>query len=97
MLIPVLKKNESLMDMIDKLREEVNELDQAINLYEAYGTLRELENVIEESFDVQQVLTGIFDKLATDEKVDLRKASHDHLVKMINRGWNVKKILIVEE
>lgn len=95
MYIPILKKQESYSDMKAKLEEEVDELKEAITNYVVYGKPNNAEEVCEETFDVIQVCIGILDSL---EKcgTNIDEASMNHLLKLISRHWDIKKMMKVE-
>jgi len=95
-VLPVLDKNENFLQMMDKLNEEVEELEEAILNYQANGR-KELDHLIEEIFDVIQVAVGMLDKLKNEEGVKLDEKSQEHLVKIINRSWLIKKVLNIRE
>ena len=95
-VLPVLDKRENLLQMMDKLNEEVEELEEAVLNYKAYGN-KKIDNLIEETFDVMQVVVGILDKLQNEENVQLDKSSQEHLLKIINRGWLIKRVLNIKE
>ena len=85
-IIPVLQKEESFTDMIIKMKEEVEELERAV-------MKGDKENITEESYDVIQVAVGFLDKLKNELGVDIAKSSQDHLIKLHNRGWIIKRVL----
>ena len=95
MYIPILKKQESYSDMKAKLEEEFNELKEAITNYVIYGKPNNAEEVCEETFDVIQVCIGVLDSLER-EGTNIDEASMKHLLKLICRHWEIKKMIKVE-
>lgn len=98
MKIPVLKKDESWSEHLKKLNEEVKELADEMeyidkDLFEEIG----YQCIIEEALDVIQVCIGIIDKAETKYHGKLKKASKEHIRKLMERGWTIKKVLQVVE
>lgn len=96
MIIPVLKKDETWEKHLDKLLEEVVEVKDEIeyidkDLFEKVG----YKQIAAETLDVIQVCIGILDKIESNYKGTVDEAAHEHLKKLINRGWIIKKILEV--
>lgn len=86
--IPILVKNDGWRQHGDKLMEEANELAKAIDN-------NDKENLVEELFDVAEVLIGIADKL-NDEGIGLTEGCFKHRSKLIKRGWKTKGIVRVK-
>lgn len=97
-LIPILRKDHDWDKHREKLQEEIKELDDAIRDLETYGEQQiVIEQAIEEAMDVIQVCIGIIYKvLETHREIAIEKI-RGHIVKLINRGWKVAKVLKVEE
>ena len=91
-IFPVLDtSNETIVTEYEKLLEEIEELKEAILVHT--GSIEDInknkENLIEESFDVIQVIINLLDKLGISSK-DKQEAYKKHVEKMIERGWDVK-------
>ena len=72
----------SLIEEVDKLTEETHEFINAISNNDE-------ENIIEEFYDVIQVMINILYKY---ELIDeLEKGLSLHNEKIVNRGWNIEK------
>ena len=86
-----MKKNEfpildiskiSLVEEVDKLTEETHEFINAI-------IKNDEENMIEEFFDVIQVMINILHRY--DITYKLGDGLQDHIVKLTSRGWNIQE------
>lgn len=86
--IPVLQKNDSWETHRDKLVEETCELVLAMRE-------KDTMHLLEELFDVAEVLVGIADKLE-QEGYNLKQGSLRHEKKLIDRGWKFKGHIKVE-
>lgn len=75
----------SLVEEVDKFTEETHEFINAI-------MNNDEENIIEEAFDIIQVVVNILDKCNITVK-DLEKGLEEHTEKMIKRGWKIKKYI----
>ena len=91
MKLVVLRKNDEYMEMLYKLREETEELKEEIELH-FRKNINNKENIAAEALDVIQVCIGILDKLER-EGINIEKTIAKHNVKLLGRGWEVKKIV----
>lgn len=95
-ILPVLQKNDSYSDMKDKLREELGELEEALQRYQVTGSNDDREAVVAEVLDCIQVCLGMLDRLE-QEGAQISQATHHHFMKLINRQmWVVKDVLRVD-
>ena len=76
--------NIGLEKEVDKLLEEAHEFINAINNNDE-------ENMIEEFFDVIQVMINILNKYELTDM--LFSGLIDHREKLVSRGWNIEKYL----
>lgn len=77
--------NDTYDKALDKLKEEYEELQEAI---------KEKDNihVAEEAFDVIQVILRVLELLSKDG-LSIEQLSNRHNKKLVNRGWTHKKLL----
>ncbi|TDT63404.1 hypothetical protein [Fonticella tunisiensis] len=83
--ILVLKKNDTIKEMLSKLDEEVLEVIHA-------ATAENEERVAEEVFDTIQVCIGILDKLERFG-ADIKGSLERHNKKLLERGWEYEKVI----
>lgn len=76
--------NISLVTEVDKLTEETHEFINAI-------ANNDEDNMIEEFFDVIQVMINILHRYRVTDK--LEDGLQDHIEKLASRGWNIDKYL----
>ena len=82
---PVLDINKiSLVTEVDKLTEETHEFINAI-------ANNDEDNMIEEFFDVVQVMMNILHRYELTDKLEEGLSLHNK--KMVNRNWNIEKYL----
>ena len=74
----------SLVTEVEKLTEETHEFINAISNNDE-------DNMIEEFFDVVQVMLNILHRYELTDK--LQEGLSLHNKKMVNRGWEIKKYL----
>lgn len=74
----------SLVEEVDKLSEETHEFINAI-------IKNDEENMIEEFYDVIQVMLNILHRYELTDK--LEDGLQDHIKKLVSRGWNIEKYL----
>ena len=74
----------SLVEEVDKLSEETHEFINAM-------VNNDEENMIEEFFDVIQVMINILHRY--DITYKLEDGLQDHIEKLVSRGWNIEKYL----
>ena len=74
----------SLVEEVDKLSEETHEFINAISNNDE-------DNMIEEAFDIFQVVINILDRYKLIDKLD--DGLQDHIKKLVSRGWNIEKWL----
>ena len=72
---------------LEKLREETEELIEAANLYNNNEVIC-IDEVIEESYDVIQVVVNILYRLGLLEFMS--EGLEKHIKKLKARGWNFK-------
>lgn len=96
LIIPILDKDDTYENMIEKLHEETDEVEQSHLEYLATGSVAELQKVVNESYDVIQTVIGILDKASKVDGIDISQSSQNHLMKLSNRGWKIKKVLTIE-
>lgn len=98
--MPILDKDEKFGNMIDKLFEEINEVDEAYWDYmyhtQEYRTIN-LNKIINETLDVIQVAIGILDKASKIKNVRLHENFRNHMNKLINRRWNIKGTIYISK
>lgn len=102
LLMHILKKNDKLnidnrtlgiVNISDKLREEYEELQRAINIYRVSGRLKHLKEVIRETFDLIQICILILWRcnrkaLDFDEPNLLEELNIEHKNKLVSeRHW----------
>lgn len=89
-LVPTSNRKAALAIMLEKIHEEVKELEEAANaLFEspggtAYGKAR--EHLLEESVDVQTAVTTLQRIIATEDEVRLARAKVN--IKCRLRGYH---------
>ena len=74
----------SLVTEVDKLSEETHEFINAVSNNDE-------ENMIEEFYDVIQVMVNILHRY--DITYKLEDGLQDHIEKLASRGWNIEKYL----
>jgi NTP pyrophosphatase (non-canonical NTP hydrolase) len=78
-----------------KLLEEFNEVMKAISNYNKSNSLRDLKEIIRETFDLIQICILILWKCnrqaqTFDEENLIQEVNFEHKDKLINRGWIIK-------
>lgn len=88
--IPILDTSRiCFYDELIKLREEQNELFEALNTYP--HTIDQKEHVIEEFFDNVQAALNCLDKVGILDM--LEEGRKTHIKKMLDRGWKIKRMI----
>lgn len=82
LVLDEIKPNTSLWEQIQKVKEEDGEF-----LMGVYS--KDIENIIEEFYDSIQVKLSLMDKLGIT-KEQLEEGNEKHMIKILNRGWEVK-------
>ena len=80
---PVSNENLDVGELMLKFEEECDEFLSAIEFTDN-------ENIIEEFYDVIQVMVNILDKIDTTSK-EIESAYFKHHRKLLERGWEFKK------
>lgn len=80
---PVSNENLDVGELMLKFEEECDEFLSAIEFANN-------ENIIEEFYDVIQVMVNILDKIDTTSK-EIESAYFKHHRKLLDRGWEFKK------
>ena len=80
---PVSNENLDVGELMLKFEEECDEFLSAIEFADN-------ENIIEEFYDVIQVMVNILDKLDTTSR-EVESAYFKHHRKLLERGWEFKK------
>lgn len=92
----------TLKDFTKKLDEEVKEVKEAIENYNNNPNFYALIEVVNESFDVMQVLFGMMYKTHLIAKKEYGKqeillfGNTHHRVKLFERGWECKKEIEID-
>ena len=92
-IMPLLAENHlSTIEQMMKVTEEQAEFIGAVAKFEAEsGTNEEKEHIIEEFFDMIQASLGLLDKMGLINL--LEEGRIKHIAKLIERGWEFKKML----
>ncbi|MDO6353548.1 hypothetical protein Q3V94_02675 [Caloramator sp. CAR-1] len=90
----ILKKDDTYVSILNKAKEEVDELWEELFKYEI-DNIDNKEEIAAETLDVIQVCIGLLDKLET-EGMNIRKAVEKHNLKLLNRGWKYKKVIHID-
>ena len=80
---PVSNENLDVGELMLKFEEECDEFLSAIEFADN-------ENIIEEFYDVIQVMVNILDKIDTTSR-EIESAYFKHHRKLLERGWEFKK------
>ena len=80
---PVSNENLDIEELLGKLGEEYEELLSAVEFSDN-------ENLLEEFYDVIQVMVNILDKIDINTK-EIESAYFKHHRKLLDRGWEFKK------
>ena len=80
---PVSNENLDLGDLLLKLEEEYEEFLSAVEFSDN-------ENLLEEFYDVIQVMVNILDKVDINTK-EIESGYFKHHRKLLDRGWEFKK------
>ena len=80
---PVSNESLNLDELMEKFEEECDEFLSAIEFTDN-------ENIIEEFYDVIQVMVNILDKIDTTSR-EIESAYFKHHRKLLERGWEFKK------
>jgi len=83
------KSKKTLVEVAEKLKEESKELVEALHC-------TDLEHIAEEALDVIQVTMNLLDRLESKD-LSIEKQINLHNMKLIGRGWGLKKMLEVRE
>lgn len=87
---PILDTSEIAFEVeLDKLREETEELIGAAIKYKT-NEIVTIDNVIEESYDVIQVVINLIDKLELTDY--MQEGLEKHIEKLKGRGWEFKEV-----
>ena len=87
---PILDTSEIAFEVeLDKLREETEELIGAAIKYKT-NEIVTIDNVIEESYDVIQVVINLIDKLELTDY--MQEGLEKHIEKLKGRGWKFKEV-----
>lgn len=84
----------TVTEQMMKVTEEQAEFIGAVAKFEAEaesGINEEKEHIIEEFFDMIQASVGLLDKMGLIDK--LEEGRIKHLAKLIDRGWEFKKMI----
>ena len=81
-------RNYEFQEELDKLKEETEELLVAIDKYKGKEEIILIDEVIEESYDVIQVVVNILYRLGLLEFMS--EGLEKHIKKLKARGWNFK-------
>ncbi|MCX7903257.1 MAG: hypothetical protein N2486_01990 [Caloramator sp.] len=90
----VLKKDDDNVSILNKLNEEVDELSNEL-FKSIMDNVNNKEEMAAEALDVIQVCVGLLDKLE-QEGLNIRKAMEKHNLKLLNRGWQYKKVIRID-
>ncbi len=104
LMMHILKSNKSLKldnekitfdEILDKLKEEYNEVVEATNDYSKKRTLSTLKEVIRETFDLCQICILMLWKchrkaIIFDEHKLIQDLNIEHKDKLVSRGWIFK-------
>lgn len=86
---PILDTSEiTIKEELSKFDEEVKELKEAIELFTSNGLIP-LDDVIEESYDVIQVVINLIYKLGLMDY--MQEGLEKHIDKLKDRGWKFKR------
>ncbi|WDU84226.1 hypothetical protein [Caloramator sp. Dgby_cultured_2] len=88
------KKDDTYVSILNKAKEEVDELCEELFKYEL-DNIDNKENIAAETLDVIQVCIGLLDKLS-EEGVNIRKTIEKHNLKLLHRGWRYKKVIRID-
>ena len=95
LIMPILENNGSLLEKIEKLKEEQNELYQSYCLCTIFNTHESKEHLVSEAYDCLQVALGILLQAENELLIDLVKGNDKHVAKLVNRQtWTIKESLI---
>lgn len=104
LLMHVLRKNDklnidnttlSLNQIASKLTEEYTEVVEALENYEEHKTLKNLKEIIRETFDLIQMCILILwrchrNALTLDEPDLIQEINIEHKDKLVNREWTIE-------
>lgn len=88
MIVPVLSKNDTIEQMVEKLREEAAECITELGSAEI-----DKDKVAEETLDVIQVCIGILDAFIPNAELPEHILRHN--IKLMQRGWEFKDKLSI--
>lgn len=88
-IYPILEKKENLEQHHDVLKEEFEELLEALKEKEPF-------HIVEEFNDCVQALVGLADELE-HRGINMHMGNLLHQKKLVNRGWNFKGHIEVKE
>ena len=80
---PVSNENLNLDELMEKFEEEYEEFTIGVETFD-------YENILEEFYDIVQVMVNIMDMLEISTK-DIESAYFKHHRKLLDRGWEFKK------
>lgn len=95
MKIPVLVKNETWKKHMEKLNEEVKELQYEVFTFCPKDAKGDCKKIAGETFDIIQVAIGMLDKIEDQYPGMIKSIAEEHLIKLMKRGWSIKKVLDV--
>ena len=78
---------ESIKDILNKFKEESNELIEAIEGDDP------VQHQLEEIFDNIQVCINFLDHLSKNKNIDIEKAAKNHIQKLRGREWEFSNII----
>jgi len=84
------KNTETFAEIVKKFREEYIELTEALNK----GT--DIDHIVEEALDVLQLSVNLVDRLSCKD-MSLEKHINLHNLKLIGRGWEIKREFEVKQ
>ena len=105
-VMPILDKEEKFCSMIDKLFEEMQEVEEAYSEYtrddnekeyKPQNTNKIINEIINETLDVIQVCIGILYKASKIKGINLTDNFRYHMDKLIYRGWKIKGIVNISK
>ena len=95
--LPILVKDDTFEQHIEKLQEEVSELIEELRVLHLHPDKKQAVKVLSEALDNMQVIIGVIDNTAERFDIKLKDAEFDHVTKLYSRGWNFKKFLRLKE
>lgn len=94
-LMPVLKNNDNLAELMFKLPLEVHELSIELTVYQVTGRIPDRDKAAKEALDVMQLAIGILDIL--DKRgADVPDLMRGHQLKLASRGWQFERWIPID-